>query len=68
MLKGTEHILCRMEGPLQPVIAPEVVTPPMVTPKGLAQPREVIRRDGECIVSGKSVSGLSKFFGRADNS
>lgn len=43
MLKGTEHILCRMEGPLQPVIAPEVVTPPMVTPKGLAQPREVIR-------------------------
>lgn len=67
MLKGTEHILCRMEVHLHPLIAPEVVTLLTVTPKGLLQPREVERRGGEPVVSGKSVSGLSKFFGRADN-
>lgn len=68
MLKGTEHILCRMEVPLHPMIAPEVVTLPTVTPKGLVQPREVGKRGGESVVSGKSVSGLSKFFRRADKS
>lgn len=64
MLKGTEHILCRMEVPLHPVIAPEVVTPRTVTPKGLVQPGEVVRRAGESVVSGKSGSGLSKFLGK----
>lgn len=61
MLKGTEHILCRMEVPLHPAIAPEVVTPPTETPKGLVQPREVVRRGGESVVSGKSTSGLNSF-------
>lgn len=61
MLKGTEHILCRMEVPLHPEIAPEVVTPPTETPKGLVQPREVVRRGGESVVSGKSTSGLNSF-------
>lgn len=64
MLKGTEHILCRMEVPLHPVIAPEVVTARTVTPKGPVQPGEVVRRAGESVVSGKSGSGLSKFLGK----
>lgn len=46
------------------MIAPEVVTSPTVTPKGLVQPREAVRRAGKSVVSGKSVSGLSKFLGK----
>lgn len=38
------------------------VAPAVVTPKGLVQPREAVRRGGGFVITGKSTSGLNRFF------